>query len=448
MGNYLDVLSELVAKTSYEDFSEEAVTAVKDVTLDTIGAMIAGNRLAENLEFAKLASERSYPKTATMFGLDLKAEPMMANLVNATSGVALEMDEGNRFGGGHPGIHVLPGAIAVAEEMGASGQQVIESILLGYEISSRIGGATRPRPHVHSHGHWGTFGTAAAVAKLWDFDAESIRAVINLASSMSPANSWTPAFKGKTVRNLYSGRSGFQGILAAHLYKCGFTGLDDGPSDIFGLILGQSFDPELAIKDMPGEYRIQMNYFKFYACCRINHPSLEAVLAARSRDDFPVENVSEVEVQVPREILEGMLGEYPSTMLGAKFNVPYAVSAAVVKGSGDVNSFYPDSIVDDRIRQMSGKVKLSVDPGMANVPDGPLAKATIRLKDGQIMEGTAGSVVKGDYGNRVPREDVVSKFHFLTDHLVGESKANDIVNAIDRLEKFGDIRELTSLLNA
>src|SRR5439155_655914 len=80
-------------------------------------------------------------------------------------------------------------------------------------------------------------GSAVAVAKLDGAPAETIREVINLAASMSPANTWTPALDGATIRNLYPGRSAFQGILAVELQRCGFTGLDNAPSDVYGTIL-------------------------------------------------------------------------------------------------------------------------------------------------------------------------------------------------------------------
>ena len=130
MQDYLDALSELVADTRFEDLDEDVLIASRDVTLDTLGAMVAGSRQSENAAFAKLVSKRSAPQTATLLGHGLKAEPMQATLVNATAGVALEVDEGNRFGGGHPAIHCLPGALAVAEEMGASGMHFIESLLV------------------------------------------------------------------------------------------------------------------------------------------------------------------------------------------------------------------------------------------------------------------------------------------------------------------------------
>ena len=136
--------------------------------------------------------------------------------------------KGTGLGGGHPSIHVTPAALAVGEEQGSSGKRVLESIIVGYEITSRIGGATTAKHEIHSHGTWGTIGSAVATARLLGFDAAQTRQTINLAASMSPANTWTPCFEGATVRNLYPGRSNFQGILAAHLSQCGFTGLKDG----------------------------------------------------------------------------------------------------------------------------------------------------------------------------------------------------------------------------
>ena len=79
------------------------------------------------------------------------------------------MDEGTRLGGGHPHPR-LPGALAVAEDMGLSGTKLAEGLVAGYEVLSRIGGATAARPNVHSHGTWGTIGTAVAVARLMGFD--------------------------------------------------------------------------------------------------------------------------------------------------------------------------------------------------------------------------------------------------------------------------------------
>src|SRR5262249_22781126 len=120
--------------------------------------------------------------------------------------------------------------------------------------------------------------------------AEKVRAVLNVAGSMSPANTWTPALEGATIRNLYPGRSAFQGILAVALERCVFTGLGDAPSDVYGTILADRFEPELAVADLEslsradgdrGAHRIEQTYFKRPACCRFNHFALDAVMALR-----------------------------------------------------------------------------------------------------------------------------------------------------------------------
>ena len=198
--NYLDQLSEFVAELRWEDLHPSTISAAKDVVQDTIGAITAGSRLDENANFARLAADMSGPGNATVIGHAHRVQPVWATMVNATAGVSLEMDEGSRLGGGHPSIHITPGAIAVGEDLGASGRAVLESIIVGYEVTSRIGSATQIRPEVHSHGTWGTIGAAAATARLMSFDPPQTRLAMNLAMSMSPANTWTPCLEGATVR--------------------------------------------------------------------------------------------------------------------------------------------------------------------------------------------------------------------------------------------------------
>ena len=136
---------------------------------------------------------------------------------------------------------------------------------------------------------------------LWGFDAAQMRQTINLAASMSPANTWTPCFEGATVRNLYPGRSNLQGILAANLSQCGFTAIQDGPSDLYGSVLGSGFDSQKAVDGLgqKGSYRIQQNYFKFHACCWYNHPVLDAVQSLQRQNEIVAGQVEQVRVSAP-----------------------------------------------------------------------------------------------------------------------------------------------------
>ena len=235
---YIDRLSQFVCNLRWDDLNPETRDATRTVVLDTLGAMVAGSRLPENRKLAGMAARMSGTGEATIIGHPDLAGSMLASLANGTAGVALEMDEGNRLGGGHAAIHVVPPALAVAEQVGASGREFLESVIVAYEITSRIGTGTKVRPEVHSHGTWGTAGAAVAAARLMGLDPSETAEAISLAASMSPANTWTPCIEGATVRNLYPGRSAMQGIMAANLVECGFTSLEDGPADIYGSLLG------------------------------------------------------------------------------------------------------------------------------------------------------------------------------------------------------------------
>ena len=439
MVDYLDELARFAAGTTFEDLSSGALDAARDVTLDTLGAITAGMEEPENARLASWVAGNMLPAVSGVLATPYRASPMAAALVNSTAGVALEMDEGNRFGGGHPAIHVLPGLLAVAEETGASGSEFITALVVGYEITSRLGGATTPRSNVHSHGHWGAPGTAAAIAKLRGWSAEDIRGVINLAASMSPANTWTNAFEGATVRNLYPGRSSMQGVLAVDLYQCGFAALPDAPSDVYGSILGESFDQEAAVEGLGGEYRIQQNYFKLHACCRYNHATLDAVVDAMAGASITAGEVEAVTVDVPW-MLDGMLGGYPQNMLAAKFNVPYAVAAALVTGRTDITVFRPEVIAQPSVRTVFDRVSVRVgNAPRQQAASSPSAGVEIKTMNGGTRAATVESI-RGDYGSPIPRSDIVDKFNFLVEPVLGTDRTRRALECVEGLERIEDMK--------
>ena len=443
-------LARLAGRTRLGDLRPATVAAARDVTLDTLGAILAGSRLTENERLADLATQRSGLRTATLVGRARKAEPMLAALANATAGVALEVDEGNRWGGGHPAIHVLPAALAVAEELAADGPRFLEALVAGYEVTARLGAATHARANVHSHGTWGTAGAAVAVARLRGHAEPALATVINLAVSMSPANSWTPCFEGATIRNLYPGRAALQGILAVHLYECGFTAPRDAAAEVYGTILGEAFDPKALVEGLGADdrverYRIERNYFKFHACCLYNHPALDAVQALVREHRLEPETVGRISVSsIP--FVERMADPAPATMLSAKFSVPYAVAAAVVRGAADVTAFGDDAREDPRIQDLARRVEVRGDGGMSlREPGKPVARVAITLRDGRTLSREA-EVVHGDAENPRSREELRAKFASLADGVLGSGRARQVAESVDRLERLKDVRELAALL--
>ena len=278
------------------------------------------------------------------------------------------------------------------------------------------------------------------------FDAAQMRQTINLAASMSPANTWTPCFEGATVRNLYPGRSNLQGILAANLSRCGFTAIQDGPSDLYASVLGAGFDPQKAVDGLGqnGHYRIQQNYFKFHACCWYNHPVLDAVQSLQRQNELSAAQIEQVRVSAPAMAMT-MTNPEPDNMLSAKFSIPYAVAHAIVAGTTDVFAFQPDRVADPGVQALARKVVIEPDPQMdLRRYDYPTAKVTLVLADGRSLQEDV-VAHRGDFHNPAPQDELEAKFLSLSRDVLGQDGAVAVIEAVGRMDAVENVNTLTEL---
>ena len=249
------------------------------------------------------------------------------------------------------------------------------------------------------------------------------------------------------MRNLYPGRSAMQGIMAANLVLCGFNGLKDGPSDIYGSLLGQGFNAEAVTRGLGEEepLRIQQNYFKLHACCLYNHPALDGMQHILNRESFGASDVERIDVLAP-PLASIMSDPAPRNMLAAKFSLPYAVAATVTQGTTDITAFFDDKLTDGATLDLAQKVSVAADPEMdLRRYDYPAARVTVSLNNGRILSE---SVVAhhGDHRNPATPDELREKFSFLTKDLLSPSRTTEVIEAVEGLEDITDIRELTALL--
>jgi 2-methylcitrate dehydratase PrpD len=136
----------------------------------------------------------------------------------------------------------------------------------------------------------------------------------------------------------------------------------------------------------------------------------------------------------------------PTSMLAAKFSIPYAVAAALVLGRADVPAFVEPALSDPRIRSLAARVEVRVDPRMSpRGTDYPTALVEVRLRDGRTLTGST-TVVRGDFEDPVPAGEVVEKFVALGSGVLGADRARAVVEIVDQVETLKDVRDLTALL--
>lgn len=444
---YVDELARWFVETRFEDLPPDVVHHTELVLADTVGAVLGGSSEPEATQLAERVRARSLPTGSTILRRGFPgAEPTWAAVVNGTAGTFLELDEGCRPSG-HPGIHVIPAALALGEQLHASGRDLVLAIALGYELPARIGAACKLRANVHSHGHWGSIGGAVACGKLLGFDARTMREAINSAAALPVATSWEQCFAGATVRNTYSGMSGFVGIFAANLAASGFTGLPDGIAESFGVVLGTDYDPTVLTRDLGRPYRVTQNYFKFHACCAACHPVLDAVMDATRGRTFGLEEVKRVEAKATSNH-KRVAQRLAVNELSAKFSLPFAVGAALVRGSTSIDAFRPDAVADPAIRAMMDRVTIEEDAELTKqVPTHYPARVTIELTNGTRITGES-SDTRGSFQNPVSEADLAAKFRQLSTEALTPSGSETAWERLTSAATVADVAELTGALRS
>ena len=446
MADYLDQVSEFVADTGFDNLPNAAIERARRVIVDTIAAIAAGSVEPEVVALTTRMATQEGP--SSVIGTGRCTLPATAAFLNGTSGTFLELDEGNQFSRGHPGVHALPSALAVAEDQKASGQAFLTAIVLGYEVGARIGIAAKILPTMHPHGTWGTVGSAIAVAKLMGANASQVRELINIASTLGLATSRQTMLQGGTVRNSFAGFSGQIGIMAWDMLESGFTGEADGLATIWGKVISTEWLPEEMTNELGSRYEIARNYFKRHACCRYNHGTLDAMaMIDKQHGGLRAEDVDRVRVETYSLAAE-LSDRTPKNTLAGKFSVPFAVASTLINQSSGVESFTWEKIRDPAIQAFADKVEVFEDPALtAMMPDFRPSRVTVRLHDGTELSAEA-KTNRGDTEDPYDDDELDRKYAELSGRVWGTTVANSVYDHCFAIDRLTDVNELTGCFNA
>jgi 2-methylcitrate dehydratase PrpD len=432
-----------------EQLPADVVARTQQVLFDCIGAIAAGAQEPEMQRLTARLCRGSADDGAAVIGAGRRALPGMAAFLNGTAGTMLEIDEGNQFARGHPGIHVVPAVLAAAEELASTGSDVLLAIALGYEIGSRIGIASKLRVTMHPHGTWGTVGAAVAVARLHHATREQMAEVINVSSTLGLATSRRTMLEGGTVRNSFAGFSNEIGLRAWEMVEAGFIGEADGIGTIYGTVIADQFQPDEMIADLGTRWEITRNYFKRHAACRYNHGALDALqsLIAEAGGYLKPDDIARIDVDT--YIWAAQLdGQRPRNMLAAKFSLPFSLATTIVNGAASIAAFRDEARRDAVTLALAGRVTVREDKALtAMLPGLRPARVKITLVDGRILSAEA-YTNKGDTEDPYSAEEVQDKFREVAGSVWSNEHCSSILKAVEDLDHSPDLAALSRLLAA
>ena len=266
------------ADLTYADIPEHVKAVAHQCVLDWFGCAMAGSEepLASILreEFAHRTGQCS------IIGADLNLEPATAALLNGASGHALDFDDTSASVGCHATAPVFPAVLAAAEQMGASGAELMAAFIVGVEIEGRVGNAIGGEHYLkgwHTTATYGTFGAAAGVAHLMKLDADQYATAMGLAAS---AAAGVKANFGTMTKPYHAGQAAERGLLAARLAARGFTANPDAINGNQGYVqaAGTGSVNTARLAKIADEWLILDSLFKYHAASYLTHAAIESGL--------------------------------------------------------------------------------------------------------------------------------------------------------------------------
>ena len=406
------------------------------VIADSLPVIAAGMQQPEMQSLLK--QHKPAAGDAWVIGARRRASALDAALLNGTAGTWLELNEGNLYAKGHPGIQVVPAAVALAQESGASGEALLMAVALGYELSSRISRAAQMKIAVHPHGTWGTLGAAVAAGRLKGFDERRMLELLNVSSTMGMATSRQTLLDGATVRNIFTGHSGYMGLMAARLVECGFTGESDSPASVYGKVLADGFDPAKTVENLGSEWLLAQGYFKLHPTGRYVHSAIDALEDLLSRSGkLDLGSIERIEVKAYR--LAAMLAQKRVTSsFGARFSVPFALATILHHGGSGLAPFEQAAVDNKAIQALAARVEVEEDASYtARYPAEQVCDVRIVLSGGTVLEGRC-TITKGEPSKPHQPAQLEEKFLQLGAPIWGEAEARRLLQGCMKLETVPD----------
>jgi 2-methylcitrate dehydratase PrpD len=455
-----DALTAFITSTGLSSMPADVVAQAKRCLVDGFGVILAGSTVKGSAivrDYVRSVGDRKEASAVGAGGFMTSAAH--AALINAASGHAMDYDDtqlsttpDRTFGLlTHPTVPALAAALGVAERKKASGAAFLEAFLVGFEVECKIAEAIDPEHYnhgFHSTGTIGTFGAAAAAAKLMNVPAPAVRHMLTIASSMS---SGIRVNFGSMTKPLHSARAAQNGIVAAELASRGFTGGDDGLDGRWGFfeVFGTGVDLDRLIPVLGKPYTIVSpgTSFKPYPCGSLSHPTMDAMLKAVVEHDLKPDQIKAVRVRAGSNILEPLRYKIATNELEAKFCLPFLMSSLIIRRKAGVREFTDEFVASAPVQQMMPRVTNVFDQKIeAQGFDKIRSVIEIDLTDGRTIVQTSDDRYRGGPEKPFTREELREKFTDCAQLTLGPGAIAKALDLLDNVERLKDVNELVRAL--
>ena len=411
----LQTFADYFCAGKFEQIPPEVVHKSKLLMIDLVGVAIAGLKMDfPKMMIEYLADLQGKPE-ATLFGSSTKVPALHAALGNGVSGHALDMDDGYRFGGVHAGVAVIPAALAYAEANKASGQSLLLSVIMGYEIVNRISKAMNPS-HLsrgfHTTGTLGVLGAAAACGVLGGLNKEQMASAMSIAA-LQGAGLLQILTEGAMVKPLHPGKAAMAGVLSVDLAKRGANGPVTALEGQKGLFKAMADEVKLdaLFEGLGSHFYLHDQYIKLHAACRHVHPTVDGVQEIMRKHQLKFADIQSVDIATyPVAISFCGAKEIPDSAEGAKFSLAYSVAMAAYYGDVGEDRYVQSVVANKEIQGLANRINATLDDKWAKAyPASRGASIVLKTTKGATHNVDV-PLAKGEPENPASDEDIIAKY--------------------------------------
>ena len=433
-------LASFAANLQAADIPSNVMNRAEDLLVDWFGSAIAG-RGSRPVELITQFAQNMGGFNATHAGpsevlISRKtSSPFLAAMANAAASHVAEQDDVHNGSVFHPATVVFPPALACAQAIGASGEDLLVAAVAGYEVGIRVG-EFLGRSHYkvfHTTGTAGTLAAAAAVGRLLKLNSEQMLHAFGSAGTQS-AGLWEFLRDAADSKQLHTAHAASTGLMSAYIAQAGFTGAEHILEGKQGLAAGMSSDsdPSKLVDRLGTRWALAETSFKYYASCRHTHPAADALLQVMLANKLAPSDIAKVETLVHQGAID-VLGPVtdPATVHQSKFSMGTVLALVAHYQFAGLQEF-DQHFHDDAICTFRERVSMILDPEVDSAyPQRWIGKVKVHLNNGQILEGRVDEP-KGDPGNTLSRAEITDKAMRLA-AFSGGASPTEMSKAIDLL---------------
>ncbi|AHG66068.1 MmgE/PrpD family protein [Advenella mimigardefordensis] len=424
-------LAEFSATLTYDMIPSAVIARCEDFLLDTFGSMLAGfpARPVKAIRDFALAMGPAQG-SAQIIGSTQTTSPLFAALINGAAAHMVEQDDVHNGSVFHPAAVVFPAALAMAQETGASGKDLLTACVAGYEVGIRVG-EFLGRSHYrifHTTGTAGTIAAAVAAGRLMNLSPAQMLDAIGSAGTQA-AGLWEFLRTAADSKQLHTAKAAANGLTAAWLARDGFTGAKQILEGAQGMGAGMSSDADPArLTDRLGSrWALAETSFKYHASCRHTHPAADALASVMQNHGLAAADISRVITHVHQGAID-VLGAVtrPETVHQSKFSMGTVLALIALRQRAGMPEF--DAALNDQtVADFRDRVTMELDEEVDTAyPQRWIGKVSVVTQDGRTLQGRVDEP-KGDPGNTLSREEIRQKVRGLAQY--GKSLSDDQVAA-------------------